>query len=53
MDCVSEENIKALVEIGDKIVEENLDMIKQFTRKLYISQIGRLNDEFYLMNKIK
>ena len=27
-------------------------MIKQFTRKLYISQIGRLNDEFYLMNKI-
>jgi len=53
MDCVSEENIKALVEIGDKIVEENLDMIKQFARKLYISQIGRLNDEFYRMNKIK
>ena len=34
MDCVTEENIKALVAIGDKIVEENLDMIKAIYEKI-------------------
>lgn len=50
MDCVSEHNINALCEIGDKIIEENLDRIKKFARKLYISQIGHLNNEFYRKN---
>lgn len=50
MDNVSDKNIKALEAIGEKMVEEHLDEIKTFTRRLYISQIGRHSGEFYRMS---
>lgn len=50
MDNVSKKNIKALESVGEKIVETYSEEIKNFTRKLYVSQIGRQSHEFYRLD---
>lgn len=48
MDNVSEENIKALLALGDKLIAEYDSQLKLFARKLVIEQLGR-RDNFYRM----
>lgn len=50
MDNVSKKNMKALESVGEKIVETYSEEIKNFTRKLYVSQIGRQSHEFYRLD---
>lgn len=50
LDSVSPKNLKALEEVGEKMVEAHLERIKKFTRQLYISQIGHPSDDFYRMH---
>lgn len=50
MDNVSKKNMKALESVGEKIVETYSDEIKNFTRKLYVSQIGRQSNAFYRLD---
>ena len=47
---VSKKNMKALESVGEKLVETYSEEIKNFTRKLYVSQIGRQSHEFYRLD---
>lgn len=49
MDNVSKDNIQALLDLGDKLVAEHDDMLKQLARKLVVEQMG-YRENFYRMN---
>lgn len=48
LDNVSGDNIKALLALGDQLVEEYDETLKAFARRLVIEQIGRPNDYYRL-----
>lgn len=50
MDDVSPENIAALIELGQFLVNEYDQPLKDFTRKLVIEELGRIKNEFYRMD---
>ena len=50
MDDVSPENIAALIELGQFLVNEYDQPLKEFTRKLVVEDLGRIQNEFYRMD---